>query len=245
MGAPEPFPAPDATGYMDAGWPTTGHLRIGSGWVSGYYLVRALLLDGPDAGQSATTFLVVRQKHSRSAILVQVPVNTWQAYNGWGGKSLYDFSSVGGRRARRVSFDRPYDWFLPGGQRPLGWELPLVGFLEARRIRRLVPVRRLDRRRHPRSLLYHRLDVVAAHDEYWSKRMRDGWERARDAGVNLAFIGANAAYWQVRIRTAAARSSPKQLVLSFVQFLLIRLIICTRTCPEAAPGQPYPTCVSN
>ena len=29
--------------------------------------------------------------------------------------------------------------------------------------------------------------------------MRDGFERARDHGVNLAFMGANDAYWQVRM----------------------------------------------
>ena len=63
-------------------------------------------------------------------MLVQVPVNTWQAYNGWGGKSLYPFSSSDGTQAIRVSFNRPYDWTLPGGQGPLGWELPLVRFIE-------------------------------------------------------------------------------------------------------------------
>jgi hypothetical protein len=199
LGAPEPVPEPDPTGYINAGWPVTNQLQIGQQWVGGYYLIRALLLDGPDAGQSATTFLVVRQPHSGSAILVQVPANTWQAYNGWGGKSLYDVSSSDGRQAIRVSFERPYNWFLPGGQRPLGWELPLVGFLE----REGYDVSYQSdawTSLHPRSLLHHRLDMVAGHDEYWSKRMRDGWEGARDAGVNLAFMGANAAYWQVRMQ---------------------------------------------
>jgi hypothetical protein len=199
VGEPESVPAPDATGYINAGWPVTNHLQIASEWVSGYYLIRALLLDGPDAGQSATTFLVVRQRHSHSAILVQVPANTWQAYNGWGGKSLYDVSSTDGRQAIRVSFDRPYNWFLPGGQRPLGWELPFVGFLE----REGYDVSYQSdawTSLHPRSLLHHFLDIVPGHDEYWSKRMRDGWEQARDSGVNLAFMGANAAYWQVRMQ---------------------------------------------
>jgi hypothetical protein len=198
-GQPQPVPLPDATGYINAGWTVTNELRIRRNWVSGYYLLRAVLLDGPDAGQSATTFLVVRQPHSRSAILVQVPVNTWQAYNGWGGKSLYDISSTGGRQAIRVSFDRPYNWFLPGGQRPLGWEFPLVGFLE-REGYDVSYQSDVWTDTHPRSLLHHRLDVVAGHDEYWSKRMRDGWEAARDSGVNLAFMGANAAYWQVRMQ---------------------------------------------
>ena len=145
------------------------------------------------------TFLVVRRFHSTSAILVQVPVNTWEAYNGWGGKSLYPFSSADARQAIRVSFDRPFDWFLPGGQRPLGWELPLVGFLE-REGYDVSYQSDVWTSSHPRSLLHHHLDVVAGHDEYWTRAMRDGWDAARDAGVNLAFMGANAAYWQVRLQ---------------------------------------------
>ncbi|HEY2441097.1 MAG TPA: PKD domain-containing protein, partial [Solirubrobacteraceae bacterium] len=38
----------------------------------------------------------------------------------------------------------------------------------------------------------------AGHDEYWTSVMRTGWEAARDAGVNLAFMGADDANWQVR-----------------------------------------------
>jgi hypothetical protein len=199
MGSNQPVPAPDATGYVNADWPTTESLHIGESWVSGYYLIRVLLLSGPAVGSSATTFLVVRRLRSTSAILVQVPVNTWEAYNGWGGKSLYPFSSVDGRQAIRVSFDRPFNWVLPGSQRPLGWELPLVGFIE-RQGYDVSYQSDVWTNAHPRSLLHHRLDVVAGHDEYWTKGMRDDWGAAREAGVNLAFMGANAAYWQVQLR---------------------------------------------
>lgn len=198
-GSPQPVPAPAADGYVNANWPTSDNLHIGADWVSGYYLVRAELVSGPHAGLSATTYVVVRRFRSHSAVLVQVPVNTWEAYNGWGGKSLYDVSSADGRQAIRVSFDRPFDWFLPGGQRPLGWELPLVGFLE-RQGYDVSYQSDVWTDLHPRSLLHHRLDIVPGHDEYWSKRMRDAWTAARDGGVNLAFMGANAAYWQVRMQ---------------------------------------------
>ena len=128
-GSPEPSPAPDATGFVDAGWPVTDAFHVGSKWVSGYYLVKAVLMNGSQAGRSASTYVVVRSAVDDARMLVQVPVNTWQAYNGWGGKSLYPFSSSDGSQAIRVSFNRPYDWTLPGGQGPLGWELPLVRFI--------------------------------------------------------------------------------------------------------------------
>jgi hypothetical protein len=66
--------------------------------------------------------------------------------------------------------------------------------------------------RDPDLLLRHRLVLVAGHDEYWTKAMRDAYERARDRGTNLAFLGANAAYWQVRYenggRTMVGYKSP-------------------------------------
>ena len=103
-------------------------LRVGADWVSGYYEIRVLLLDGPQQGSSATTFLIVRST-TPSRVLVQVPVNTWQAYNSWGGHSLYDLPGLGAH-ATHVSFDRPYLWHAPGGQGPLTWELPFVRFIE-------------------------------------------------------------------------------------------------------------------
>src|SRR5579884_2624369 len=161
--------------------------------------IPAPVLGGRAAGASATTYLVVREDHSRSDVLVQVPVNTWEAYNGWGGKSLYDISSTNAKPAIRVSFDRPFAWWLPGGQGPIGWELPLVGFLE-REGYDVSYQSDVYTSGHPRSLLDHKLLVDAGHDEYWTKTMRDAWDAARDAGVNLAFMGANDAYWQVKLQ---------------------------------------------
>ena len=199
-GAPWPVPAPNKwDGYLDAGWPVTDVVHVGSDWVSGYYQIRAQMLTGAGAGASATTYLVVRARRSHSDVLVQVPVNTWEAYNGWGGKSLYDISSTNAKPAIRVSFDRPFAWWLPGGQGPIGWELPLVGFLE-REGYDVSYQSDVYTSEHPRSLLDHKLLVDAGHDEYWTKRMRDAWDAARDAGVNLAFMGANDAYWQVKLR---------------------------------------------
>ena len=198
QGAPQSIASPDGDGRIVAGWPVTDTITIAPGWVTGYYLFRAILTSGPQAGASESTYVIVRQQSSRSAMLVQVPVNTWQAYNSWGGRSLYDFPGLGSR-ARRVSFDRPYAWYGPGGQGPLvGWELPLVRYIERNGwdVSYQADVA-TDAR--PASLLRHRLVVIAGHSEYWSRRMRNGFDTARDKGVNLAFMGANDAYWQVQL----------------------------------------------
>lgn len=181
---------------LHAGWPVTDTLAVDPSWVSGYYMIRVLLLDGPQAGRSATTYLVVESPKPSARMLIQVPVNTWQAYNPWGGRSTYDLPGLG-RRASRVSFDRPYAWDGPGGQGPLGWEIPFVRFVE-RSGYDVSYQSDAYTDTHPASLLAHRLVAVAGHSEYWTKTMRDAFETARARGVNLAFMGANDAYWQVR-----------------------------------------------
>jgi hypothetical protein len=199
QGSPRTVPSPDPnTGRLDAGWPATDTLRVRSDAVSGYYLIEFVLTTGPNTGDAGLTYLVVRAPRGQASnAVVQVPVNTWQAYNDWGGKSLYDNLSTNGRRANRVSFDRPYDWEpVPGGQ-PLEWEYPLVRWLE-RSGYDVSYQTDVDTDANPGSLLRHRLVVTAGHGEYWSKTIRDAFQAARDSGANLAFMGANTGYWQVR-----------------------------------------------
>ena len=174
-------------------WPVTDVVSTGADWPSGYYELRAELTSGRDAGSGTTTYVIVREPPGAPAsqILVQVPVNTWEAYNQWGGKSLYDFE---GPRARRVSFDRPWGKYANS---PLWWEIQLVRFLE-REGYDLSYQTDVDTDADPGSLLRHRLVMTAGHDEYWTKSIRDAFDAALAGGTNLAFMGANTGYAQVR-----------------------------------------------
>jgi hypothetical protein len=184
------------TDKFRADWPVTDTYTVPASAPSGYYY--ALLRDtaaGDDHDAHGWVVFIVRELPTRhSQILVQVPVNTWQAYNPWGGKSLYPFNSTGQIHAVRVSFDRPLIYTSQG---PFDAEYNLVRFLE-REGYDVSYQTDVDTDEHPESLLQHRLVVVAGHDEYWSKTMRDAFDAARDAGTNLAFTGSNAAYWQIR-----------------------------------------------
>jgi N,N-dimethylformamidase beta subunit-like protein len=63
-----------------------------------------------------------------------------------------------------------------------------------------------------------RLVIVAGHSEYWSKEIRDALDGAQASGTNMAFMGANTGYWQMRYannyraileyRSASADPSP-------------------------------------
>ncbi len=195
-----PRPVPDAlTGVARAGWPVTDSVGISPLWVSGYYEARLVLTTGAHSSETYSVYFIVREPLLRaSAILVQVPVNTWQAYNSWAGKSLYGFSSDGGVAANRVSFDRPYGTNRPGNQAaPLEWELQVARFLE-REGYDVSYQTDADTDRDPGSLLRHRLVLTVGHGEYWTKGERDAFDAARDQGTNLAFMGSNTGYWQVR-----------------------------------------------
>jgi hypothetical protein len=190
------FGASIQNGLIRADWPVTDTLTIPATAVSGYYYVLLRVTSGgDDTGARGYVAFVVRDPPSRrSQILVQVPVNTWQAYNPWGGKSLYPFNSTDMVPATRVSFDRPLAFTAQG---PFDWEYNMVRFLE-REGYDVSYQTDLDTDARPASLLDHRLVIVNGHDEYWTKQMRDAFNSARNAGTNLAFLGSNAAYWQVR-----------------------------------------------
>jgi N,N-dimethylformamidase beta subunit-like, C-terminal/PKD domain len=182
-------PAPDAvTGEVQAGWSMTDTLTVPADWTSGYYLAVFRVTAGPDTGKTGfTPFIVKAPPGDHSAILVQVPTNTWEAYNTWGGEGIYTKPE-----AVKASFNRPYSHRLL-----FSWEYPLVRFLErggwdvAYTTDDAVDA-------DPAILLGHALDMSAGHDEYWTSAMRTGWEAARDAGVNLAFMGADDGNWQIR-----------------------------------------------
>jgi hypothetical protein len=177
-----------------AGWTRTDVVQTGTDWPSGYYLIEAELTSGSVAGRIDTTYLILRQPTDQppSQILVQVPVNTWEAYNAWGGHSLYNFSPLGA--SIRVSFDRPFDHQASS---PLWWEIQTVRFLE-REGYDVSYQTDVDTDTDPASLMRHRLVIVNGHDEYWTVAMRDGFDAAVASGTNLAFMGANDAYWNVR-----------------------------------------------
>jgi hypothetical protein len=52
----------------------------------------------------------------------------------------------------------------------------------------------------PQLISTHRCLFSLGHDEYWSSEMRFAAQYATTKGVNLAFLGANAAYRQIRLQ---------------------------------------------
>jgi hypothetical protein len=147
------------------------------------------------AGAVGNVPLIVRQNPAApaSAVLVQVPVNTWEAYNPWGGRSLYQFGTS--RHALEVSFDRPFDQHEFHNM-DTELELPWVRFLERNGIDVSYQTD-ADTDANPGSLLHHRLVFAIGHDEYWTQRTRSAFNRALALSTNLMF-GSNSGEWRMR-----------------------------------------------
>jgi N,N-dimethylformamidase beta subunit-like, C-terminal len=182
----------DRTGLASAAnWSVSARFDT-SDWPSGVYLAK-LVSSGGSEGQA---LLVVREDDRPSDLLAFISDTTYQAYNYWGGHSLYG-ALEGEGRAVRVSFDRPYDnvasdqadWYLRA-------ELPLVRWLEAEGYD--VTYAGAGDAHSVRDLGGHRAWMSGSHSEYWSDEMRAAFERARDRGTHLLFMGANTCYWRVR-----------------------------------------------
>jgi len=196
---PEPRPGPQID---SANWPVTDRLVVADDWETGVYVARLLLTTGEHAGRDALVPFVVRPAVGRTAdILVQQPVTTAQAYNNWGGKSLYTSNSTDEVAAVKVSFDRPFTAWSDANLNarwPFVWDFQLLRFLE-REGYDLAYTTDIDTHREPWSLAGHRLLLTSGHDEYWTHEMRDAFDQALAEGVNLACLGANTAYWQMRL----------------------------------------------
>jgi protein-S-isoprenylcysteine O-methyltransferase Ste14 len=204
---------------------TANNPAISSDWPSGVYLAK---LVGSSGKQSYIIF-VVRDDNRASDILFQTSVTTYAAYNPWtdipnpsylsATDPLYlkfmNYSSYTTPQADKVSFNRPYQFVNPSTGRQLKgagffleWESSMVRFLE-REGYDVSYNTNIDTHAMPGSLLNHKAFLSVGHDEYWSKEIRDNVEAARNAGVNLAFFGANAAYWQIRLEPSNSSNGNK------------------------------------
>ncbi len=172
-----------------AAWPATTQLDTAS-WPAGFYLVQVSA-----EGTAKNIPLVVRSADLTGTVAFIAGDLTWQAYNNWGGRSLYRGPGGFNDRSYGVSFDRPYssEWEIWNE-----FDVPIVRNLEASG----VPVGYTSVSAvasAPASLVGSEGAISNGHDEYWTVSYRQALLDARDAGSDLAFLGANAGYWRVRL----------------------------------------------
>ena len=213
-------PVEPTRGFLRCAWTTTFSFSVPAGAVSGLYLVRVARADG----RAATAPLVVTDGRP-ATLLFQSSVTTAQAYNGWGGESLYqdDGRTVPGLMATAVSFDRPYKSDAGRGQ-VLRYEAAFARFLKSNGYDVTYTTNLDVVRQGTAALLPRGAFLSVGHDEYWSPDERDAVERARDAGTHALFFGANVGYWKVRLEDPGPDGNA-------------RTIVCYKAHPESDPVQ--------
>ncbi|MEZ5966822.1 MAG: DUF6605 domain-containing protein [Planctomycetota bacterium] len=210
---PQPQPAglfDPATAMTDCGnWAESAHWDVPAAAVSGVYVAK-LVRDDTTPGTSHILF-VVRNDASTSDIVVKTNDSTWQAYNLYGGASLYPAgnSPPGFNHATKVSYNRPFDIRNAAGGSGYDFfaaEYAMVRFLEANGYD-VSYMTSVDVDRYGARLLQHRAFLSVGHDEYWSGPERGNVVTARDAGVHLAFFSGNELYWRTRYEPSIDGSS--------------------------------------
>jgi len=193
-------PVPENASSHGCGWPASFTFAVPPEWTSGFYhvVLRASDSGGPYVQRNRRTaegecFFIVRpaQAGQRTKILLQLASNTYNAYNTWGGFSLYSFNARAKVQGHRVSFLRP-----PSSQFA-NWEQPFVAWAESNGYV-LDYCANSDLEFHHELLSHYKLILSVGHDEYWSATMRDHLEDFIGQGGNVAFFSGNTCCWQVR-----------------------------------------------
>ena len=212
------------TGLMDCGnWAVSASWTVPATAVSGLYVAH---LVRNDTGGSSLIPFVVRNDASHSDILYQTDDETQQAYNTYGGNSLYQCtdncppgSPEAYKGASKVSYNRPWhtalddsghSWFMYA-------EYPMIRFMEENGYD-VSYTSGIDMSQPGAASIIeqHKVFLTAGHDEYWTGQQRANVTAARDAGVNLAFFTGNEVFWKTRLEPSIDGSNtPNRTLVTY------------------------------
>ena len=168
----------------------------------GFYLAKIVASDKSASFMS----MVIRSETTNNRVVMVMPTMTSLAYNNWAKYSAYTSPTGFTSRARLLSFNLPQQWGYGSGLY-LHYVHPLLVVASQTGID-LAFVSDVDIASDPTLLNGARAYVSPGHDEYWTSSERLNVIAARDKGTNLLFMGANVAYWRVRLTKAARGENP-------------------------------------
>ena len=202
QGIAQPDPAVGENYVRECNWKPSVEFEIPEDWLSGVYLGK---LTEETSGIQSYVIFIVRDDRPCD-LLFQCSELTWSAYNRWPADyaiyTEHEGMSSTSVPSGSVSFDRPYALFTHpvnkhktsgGSGEFLPWEFPLSFWLEQHGYD-VSYISNVDTHADPAGLLRTKGFISVGHDEYWSLEMYDNVLKARDAGVSLAFLCANAVF---------------------------------------------------
>lgn len=177
---------PPQVGSNGCGWTVSATWQTPKNLVSSVYIAKAT-----QGSESSYSLFVVRSEAPgiNSKVLCQLSLNTYQAYNPWGGQCFYGppIAESDPENPPVVSFERPcslWDYML--------YDEPIVTWLEANSSVEFCT--NWDVHTDPLLLTPYQLFVSCGHDEYWSGAMRNSVEAFANAGGNVLFLSGNTMY---------------------------------------------------
>ncbi len=182
--------------WLGANWPVSYVWEVPSAWVTGSYYARFVTPSGVSRRHPFTVRQSIPGSLSRMAFCMDY--NTRNAYNFWGGRSLY----VGTPWATKVSFQRPYgveDGLGKGAYLPVQCH----GRIEAEGYP-LEYITEWDVEKFPALLSAYDVVIFSAHLEYNSTPFIDTLWAHHVRGGHMAFFSANDLWWQVRFEDDGA-----------------------------------------
>jgi hypothetical protein len=221
-----------ATKLADCGnWKISAAWQVPSNTTSGVYvahLVRA------DTGGDSHIVFIVRNDSSHSDMLFQTSDESWQAYNYYGGSSLYGGNATFDlpNRGFKVSYNRPFNT-RGFASEPATWifgaEFAMIQWLEQNGYD-ITYFTGVDAARNGSLILNHKVYLTTGHDEYWSGPHRANVEAARDRGVNMAFFSGNEVFWKTRWENSTDGTNTP-----------FRTLVCYKETLASAKIDPSPT----
>lgn len=203
--------SPALPGPSVCGWSETDRFLVDT-WMPGVYVT--WFSDG--LGRSRLFPFVVRSSRPATFTVV-LPFATYQAYNQWGGSSLYAGPGATrqesySNRAVEVSFARPFSTAIVQGPF-LGVDYMLVRWLE----RNAYDVNYLTDYDFHTGVGVDPASgwLFTGHSEYWTWPMWLRANAARDQGINLGFLGGNDIYWLSRFETIRVNGQDAPVVVCY------------------------------
>ncbi|MBI4883614.1 MAG: hypothetical protein HY826_06105 [Actinobacteria bacterium] len=196
-----------ATGMAEGLWAPSLTFDITGEWPPGAYLLKLV----SSGGGAHYVPLTIRHDAAAADLLFMSAVTTWQAYNPWGGCTLYQCFGRSEERADIVSFDRPYAYSYGQGAADFTThEVPLVSFIEELGLD-VAYITNIDLHREPLLASSRKTLISSGHDEYYSAAMRAALVDALAVGSNMAFFGANAIYRNIRLEPSDSGTTDRRV----------------------------------
>ena len=184
------------TGLIDCGnWAVSASWAVPTAAVSGLYVAHLVRDDGGGSDNGSLIPFVVRNDASHSDILFQTDDETWEAYNTYGGNSLYQCTTEGCpppsdapyTGASKVTYNRPFNTCAnPNGDEQtfrscfMYAEYPMIRFLEENGYDVSYTTGEDMSQPGAASIIeHHKTYLTAGHDEYWSGQQRANVTAAR------------------------------------------------------------------